>query len=170
MLSSCAPTSFRTHITQKNRQKEESMESTKNDNEEVHSEIIQFKKSRISKGQNNNSQQLGENNTNKNWWSHNFKGLLSSILPCAISIHKGNNNVDTEFNRESYSYDEVDNRDSIDLDGEAREDKVGEIAKTNDVERGAEDCYVGEEGTPGILEEHHDEVDYAGSDQQVGDG
>jgi hypothetical protein len=49
------------------------MESAENDNKEVHSEIIESKKSRVRKSQNDDSQQFSEYNSNKNRGTHNLE-------------------------------------------------------------------------------------------------
>ena len=137
------------------------MESAENDNKEVHSEIIESKKSRVSKSQNDDSQQFSEYNSNKNRRTHDLEWLFSPLFSSADSIHEGYDNMDTEFNRQTYSNNEVDDWNSINLDLEAREEEVSEITESNNVKRNTEDSDISEESTCCIFEEHHDKIDYS---------
>ena len=94
-------------------QEHKAVESSEDDDEEVHSEIVELEKRGRSKCQNNDTDELGCCDSDKDGATHLTEGLDGSLLSCATLSHEVHTNVVAELYTKANTCYEIDNEHGI---------------------------------------------------------
>lgn len=116
-------------------QEHKAVESSEDDNEKVHSEIVELEKRGRSKCQNNDTDELSGCDSDKYRTSHLTEGLDGSLLSCTTLSHEVHSNVVAELNTESNTGDEIDNKYSILLNWIASQNIIEHPHATHEFEK-----------------------------------
>jgi len=123
------------HERKNGRQEHEAVESSEDDDEEVHSEIVELEKRGRSECQHNDADELGGSDSNKHGTSHLTEGLDGSLLSRATLSHEVHANVVAELHAESNAGDEIDNEHCILLDRIASQNIIKHPHATHEFEK-----------------------------------
>ena len=97
-------------------QKHETVEGAKDDDEEVHAEIVELEKCGGGKGEDADTDELGAGDANEHWAAHLAQGFLGPFFSSSLLFHEVHGDVVTELDTKTEACHQVHHEDGVLLD------------------------------------------------------